>query len=217
MNAEPQSSPRFHRVLKRQRLGILVASIVGILSLFLPWVYSASGNTCLIGVAHLALPEFPSQAFKEALSVNIVKADEFGRIVPHTDQELREQQLLEQEIQVNEAESLKNTAFVAGVVKLGRSLACWILAVLFALSIAVAFVGAGVAPLSAKARLIVAVPGVVVTSLVLLYGLAVLLPHQNWFSITIGPFVCLIAGVAIIVLSRFPPSVCAEGGTIITS
>ena len=114
VNREPQSIPRFHRVIKWQRLAILVASIVGILSLFLPWVYSASGNTCLIGVAHLALPEFPSQAFKEALSINTIKADEFGQTVSHTDQELREQQLLEQEIQVKEAESLKNTAFVAG-------------------------------------------------------------------------------------------------------
>src|SRR5205085_3464697 len=83
-----------------------------------------------------------------------------------------------------EQESLKNTAFVAGLVKTERVFLCWIIAALFALPLIIAFIGAKAAPLPSTTRTIVAVPSAFAAALVFLFGLAVLLTHQKWFSLS---------------------------------
>jgi Domain of unknown function (DUF4352) len=171
-----------------QRLIIVVASIVGFSSLFLPWIYSPIGRTGLIGVTHLALPE-PSQAFKDARKA----ADNAGP----GEETIMMNSLLRRAAE-KEDESLKNAAFVANVMIDYRVFLCWIIAALFALPLIIALIGAKAAPLPSTARTIVAVPSAFAAALVFLFGLAVLLTHQKWFSLGIGPFVSFVAGITII-------------------
>ena len=170
-----------------QRLIIVVASIVGFSSLFLPWIYSPIGRTGLIGVTHLALPE-PSQAFKDAGKA----ADNAGP----GEETIMMNSLLRRAAE-KENESLKHAAFIAGVMITYRVFLCWSIAALFALPLIVAFIGARAAALPSIARIIVVVPSVIAAALVFLFSL-VLLIHQTWFSLGIGPFASFIAGITII-------------------
>ena len=80
-----------------------------------PFILFVSGLILFAG--SLAITKTPVRLWQRP-AVHALKTDYFGRAVPRTDTELREQELLEQEMVVRDAESKSWIAAVKGLVKI---------------------------------------------------------------------------------------------------